>query len=159
VIAVDPSKTLSEANVIASDLRRELQGHLPSLGTATIQFDDQGVAPTGPATHGHHHAPAPFTVSSRLATGFLEIVDTPEGERMRLSISKHVKGLEAVVEIGREGSVERLPLLPSPTDHHALVSTNAPAEPHEFDATLKLMAGVEIDDLPFRMEEPEGHHH
>jgi hypothetical protein len=64
-----------------------------------------------------------------------------------------------VVEIGREGSVERLPLLPSPTDHHALVSTNAPAEPHEFDATLKLMAGVEIDDLPFRMEEPEGHHH
>ncbi|MGO7428250.1 cation transporter, partial [Rhizobium ruizarguesonis] len=78
---------------------------------------------------------------------------------MRLSISKHAKGLEAVVEIARDGVVERLPLLPSPADHHALISNVAPAEPHEFDAVLKLMAGVEVDDLPFRMEEPEGHHH
>ncbi|MBX4906517.1 MULTISPECIES: cation diffusion facilitator family transporter [Rhizobium] len=169
VIAVDRSKTVSEANAIATALRRELQGHLPSLGNATIQFDDGGATPaSASAAHehqpahaapDHHHAPAPFTVSSRLATGLLEIVDTPDGERLRLSISKHVKGLEAVVEIARDGSVERLPLLPSPTDHHALVSAVAPAEPHEFDAMLKLMAGVEIDDLPFRMEEPEGHHH
>ncbi|ANK89284.1 MULTISPECIES: cation diffusion facilitator family transporter [unclassified Rhizobium] len=166
VIAVDRSKTVSEANTIATALRRELQGHLPSLGNATIQFDDGGAvsapvqASASPsAGHGHHHAPAPFTVSSRLATGLLEIIDTPEGERMRLSISKHARGLEAVVEIAREGGIERLPLLPSPADHHALMSTVAPTEPHEFDATLKLMAGVEIDDLPFRMEEPEGHHH
>jgi len=163
VVAVDPSKTISEANLIAAALRRELQGHLPSLGNATVQFGDQGAAATAPASldhgHGHHHAPAPFTVSSRLATGLLEIIDTPDGERMRLSISKHAKGLEAVVEIARQDCVERLPLLPSPTDHHALVSALAPAEPHEFDAVLKLMAGIEVDDLPFRMEEPEGHHH
>jgi hypothetical protein len=50
-------------------------------------------------------------------------------------------------------------LLPSPIDQHALISTVAPAEPHEFGAMLKLMAGIEVDDLPFRMEEPEGHHH
>jgi len=165
VIAVDPSKSVSEANAIAAALRQELTAHLPSLGNATIQFDEgsaaSSVAPpmTVHAAHGHHHAPAPFTVSSRLATGLLEIIDTPEGERMRLSISKHAHGLEAVVEIAREGGVERLPLLPSPTDHHALMSAVAPAEPHEFDAVLKLMAGVEVDDLPFRMEEPEGHHH
>ncbi|ANL41702.1 MULTISPECIES: cation diffusion facilitator family transporter [Rhizobium] len=160
VIEVDPSKTLSEANVVAATLRRELQGHLPSLGNATtIQFHDQGGAPPVAAAHAHHHAPAPFTVNSRLATGLLEIIDTPDGERMRLSISKHAKGIEAVVEIARDAGVERLPLLPSATDHHALVSTIAPAEPHEFDAVLKLMAGVEIDDLAFRMEEPEGHHH
>nr|WP_260695409.1 hypothetical protein [Rhizobium leguminosarum] len=55
----------------------------------------------------------------------------------------------------RDGLVERLPLLPSPADHHALISNVAPAEPHEFDAVLKLMAGVEVDDLPFRMEEPK----
>ncbi|MBW9054895.1 cation diffusion facilitator family transporter [Rhizobium mesosinicum] len=158
VIAVDPAKTLAEANVIAAALRRELGAHLPSLGNATIQFDDRDAAPTAPADH-HHHAPAPFKVSSLLATGLLEIVDTPDGERMRLSISKHARGLEAVVEIAREDGVERLPLLPSATDHHALVSTIAPAEPHTFDAVLKLMAGVEIDDLPFRMEEPDGHHH
>ncbi|MBB3352563.1 hypothetical protein FHT70_002496 [Rhizobium sp. BK049] len=78
---------------------------------------------------------------------------------MRLSISKHAHGLEAVVEIARESGVERLPLLPSCVDHHALISTLTPAEPHEFDAVLKLMAGIEVDDLPFRMEEPEGHHH
>ncbi|MBB4192243.1 cation diffusion facilitator family transporter [Rhizobium aethiopicum] len=171
VIAVDRSKTVSEANAIATALRRELQGHLPSLGNATIQFDDGGATPAAAsaapehhhrpahAARGHHHAPAPFTVSSRLATGLLEIVDTPEGKRMRLSISKHAKGLEAVVEIARDGGVERLPLLSSPTDHHALMSAIAPAEPHEFDAVLKLMVGVEIDDLPFRMQEPEGHHH
>ncbi|ARQ12864.1 cation efflux protein (plasmid) [Rhizobium etli] len=171
VIAVDRSKNVSEANAIASALRRELQGHLPSLGNATIQFDDGGATPAASSaarehhhrpTHaagGHHYAPAPFAVSSRLATGLLEMVDTPHGERMRLSISKHVKGLEAVVEIARDGSVERLPLLPSPTDHHALMSAVAPAEPHEFDAVLKLMAGVEIDDLPFQMKEPEGPHH
>lgn len=166
VIAVDPSKTVSEANAIATALRRELRGHLPSLGNGTIQFCEGGAvsapvqASASPsAGHDHHHAPAPFTVSSRLATGLLEIIDTLEGERMRLSISKHAKGLEAVVEIARDGGIERLPLLPSPADHHALMSTVAPAEPHEFDATLKLMAGVQIDDLPFRMEEPEGHHH
>ncbi|NLS18579.1 cation transporter [Rhizobium sp. P40RR-XXII] len=163
VVAVDPSKTISEANLIAAALRRRLQGHLPSLGNATVQFGDQGAAATASASHdhghGHHHAPAPFTVSSRLATGLLEIIDTADGERMLLSLSKHAKGLEAVVEITRQDGVERLPLLPSPTDHHALVSALAPEEPHEFDAMLKLTAGVEIDDLPFRMEEPEGHHH
>ncbi|WFU13302.1 cation diffusion facilitator family transporter (plasmid) [Rhizobium sp. CB3090] len=156
-IAVDPSKTVAEANALVTALRNEMTAHLPALATATIQLDSAGVPAA--ADHGHHHAPAPFAVSSRLATGLLEIIDTPEGERMRLSISKHAHGLEAVVEIARESGVERLPLLPSSVDHHALISTVAPAEPHEFDAVLKLMAGIEVDDLPFRMEEPEGHHH
>jgi hypothetical protein len=52
-----------------------------------------------------------------------------------------------------------MPLLPSPVNRHAMLSTVAPAEPHEFDAVLKLMAGIEVDDLAFRMEEPEGHYH
>ncbi|RUL99303.1 cation diffusion facilitator family transporter [Rhizobium chutanense] len=159
-IAVDPSKTVAEANALVVTLRNELNAHLPALATATIQLVSAGApAAAGDHGHGHPHAPARFTVNSRLATGLLEIIDTPEGERMRLSISKHAHGLEAVVEIARESGVERLPLLPSPTDHHALISAVAPAEPHEFDAVLKLMAGIEVDDLPFRMEEPEGHHH
>lgn len=159
-IAVDPTKTVAEANALVAALRNELNAHLPALATATIQLDSAGArAAVGDRGHGHHHAPAPFTVSSRLATGLLEIIDTPEGERMRLSISKHAHGLEAAVEIARESGVERLPLLPSSIDHHALISTVAPAEPHEFDAVLKLMAGIDVDDLPFRMEEPEGHRH
>lgn len=160
-IAVDSSKSVAEANTVVLALRNELKAHLPALGTATIQFETTG-APVADDDRagGHHHAPAPFTVGSRLATGLLEIVGTPDGERFRLSIAKHAHGLQAVVEIDRgDGVVERLPLLPSPIDHHALISTVAPAEPHEFDAMLKLMAGIEVDDLPFRMEEPEGHHH
>ncbi|MBB4331637.1 cation diffusion facilitator family transporter [Rhizobium leguminosarum] len=159
-ISVSGDKRVADASAIVATLRNELQAHLPALGTATIQIAEAAAeALTSHRGHGHHHAPAPFTVSSPLATGLLEIVDTPEGERMRLSISKHARGLEAVVEIARDGVVERLPLLPSPADHHALISNVAPAEPHEFDAVLKLMAGVDVDDLPFRMEEPEGHHH
>ncbi|MGO6711157.1 cation diffusion facilitator family transporter [Rhizobium leguminosarum] len=159
-ISVSGDKTVAEANGIVATLRNELHAHLPALGTATIQIAEAAAeAHTSDRGHGHHRAPAAFTVSSRLATGVLEIVDTPEGERVRLSISKHARGLEAVVEIARDGVVERLPLLPSPADHHALISNVAPAEPHAFDAVLKLMAGVEVDDLPFRMEEPEGHHH
>ncbi|MBY3179152.1 cation transporter [Rhizobium leguminosarum] len=159
-ISVSGDKPVTEANLIMATLRNELHAHLPALGTATIQIAEAAAeAPLNARGHGHHHAPAAFTVSSRLATGLLEIVDTPEGERMRLSISKHARGLQAVVEIARDGLVERLPLLPSPVDHHALISNVAPSEPHAFDAVLKLMAGVDVDDLPFRMEEPEGHHH
>ncbi|MBY5811910.1 cation diffusion facilitator family transporter [Rhizobium leguminosarum] len=159
-ISVSGDKPVTEANLIMATLRNELHAHLPALGTATIQIAEAAAeAPLKARGHGHHHAPAAFTVSSRLATGLLEIVDTPEGERMRLSISKHARGLQAVVEIARDGLVERLPLLPSPVDHHALISNVAPSEPHAFDAVLKLMAGVDVDDLPFRMEEPEGHHH
>lgn len=159
-IAVGGTKSVAEANAIADQLRRELAAHIPALGTSTIQFASaDALAAVHEREHGHQHAPAPFRVSSPLATGLLEITDTPEGERMRLSISKHVDGLEAVVEITRESGVERMPLLPSPVNRHAMLSTVAPAEPHEFDAVLKLMAGIEVDDLAFRMEEPEGHYH
>ena len=56
-------------------------------------------------------------------------------------------------------AIEKLPLLAFADDHHALQSTVAPAEPHEFDAELVLTAGERREVLPFRMEEPEGHHH
>jgi cation diffusion facilitator family transporter len=160
-IAVDEGKSVAEANGIALALREELHGHLVPLGSTTIQFDTAGAAHAeGGEQGGHHHAPDPFTVDSPLATGLLEIIDTPEGERMRLMISKHAHGLQAVVEIQRpDGVIEKLELLPSGTDHHALISTEAPAEPHEFEGVLKLAAGERSQVLPFQMEEPEGHHH
>ncbi|WP_037152782.1 cation diffusion facilitator family transporter [Rhizobium freirei] len=161
-IAVGNDKTLAEANGIALALREELHAHVAPLGSTTIQFDTAGVSAVAAnhGDHGHHHAPDPFTVNSSLATGLLEIVDTPDGERMRLSIRSHAHGLQAVVNIKRPGGViEALPLLPSATDHHAMQSAEAPAEPHEFDAELVLTAGDKVEVLPFRMEEPEGHHH
>lgn len=162
-ISVDGNQPVAAANGIVLTLQQELQAHLPSLGTATIQFDTTGVdASPARADHsgGHHHAPDPFSVSSALATGLLEIIDTPDGERMRLTLQTHVEGLEATVEIDRgRGGVERLPLMASQADHHAMISTVAPAEPHEFDAVLFLRAGARADQLAFRMIEPEGHRH
>ncbi len=161
-IAVENAMSIAEANGIALALREELHAHLAPLGSAAIQFDTAGASAMAAShgNHGHHHAPAPFAVSSSLATGVLEIIDTPDGERMRLSIASHAHGLQAVVNIKRPGGgVEMLTLPPSPTDHHAMLSAEAPAEPHEFDAELVLTAGDKAEVLPFRMEEPEGHHH
>ncbi|MDL2402454.1 cation diffusion facilitator family transporter [Rhizobium mayense] len=160
-VAIDGAKSVEEANEILSALRTELEAHLPALGSATIQLHATGVSPAAADGHhhGHHHAPAPSKVESPVATGLLEIVDTPEGERMRLTLSSQMDGLRATVEIKRPGGVETLQLVRLHDDHHAFQSTEAPAEPHEFDAVLKLVAGDRLEELPFRMEEPEGHHH
>ncbi|TIV34941.1 MAG: hypothetical protein E5V96_27205 [Mesorhizobium sp.] len=99
-------------------------------------------------------------MSGKLASGLLEIVDTPQGERMRLRLSRHAEGLQANVAIERAGgAVESLPLSPVGGDHHYLQSLVAPAEPHEFSARLQLAAGQDSEDLPFAMAEPEGHQH
>jgi len=107
--------------------------------------------------HGHHHAPDPFIVTCDLADGVLEIVDTPQGERMRLTVDRHAEGLTAMVVIDRPTGPETLFLMPDARDHHRLQSMDAPSEPHEFDARLILQANGRSLDLPFRMTEPEGH--
>jgi hypothetical protein len=111
------------------------------------------------AGYGHHPAPEPFKVDGNLARGLLEIVDTAEGERMRLKVPQHADGLRAVVVIKRPGAnAETLPFLPVQDDHDCYMSTLAPAEPHEFDTTLQLAAGGSQEVLPFRFAEPDGHH-
>lgn len=153
-IAVNDGLLLAAANNIAASLKAELFAHVPALDVATIRFAEVQ------ADSGHHHAPDPFLVSARLASGLLEIVDTPQGERMRLRLSRHAEGLRANVAIERSGGmVEQLPLSPVGGDHHYLQSLVAPAEPHEFSARLQLAAGPDSEDLPFAMAEPEGHHH
>ncbi|TPO02497.1 cation diffusion facilitator family transporter [Mesorhizobium sp. B1-1-5] len=153
-IAVNDGLLLAAANNIAASLKAELFAHIPALDVATVRFAE-------PETEtGHHHAPDPFLVSGKLASGLLEIVDTPQGERMRLRLSRHAEGLQANVAIERaNGAVESLPLSPVGGDHHYLQSLVAPAEPHEFSARLQLAAGPDTEDLPFAMAEPEGHHH
>ncbi|AZO15575.1 MULTISPECIES: cation diffusion facilitator family transporter [unclassified Mesorhizobium] len=153
-IAVNDGLLLAAANNIAASLKTELFAHIPALDVATVRF----AAPE--AEGGHHHAPDPFLVSGKLASGLLEIVDTPQGERMRLRLSRHAEGLQANVAIERAGgAVESLPLSPVGGDHHYLQSLVAPAEPHEFSARLQLAAGQDSEDLPFAMAEPERHHH
>ncbi len=153
-IALDDGILLAQANAIADKLRHDLADHLPALAEARIVF-----APAEAAS-GNHHAPDPFTVSTRLADGLLQIVDTPQGERLRLRISRHAEGLQASVTIHRPGGrIEVLALNPVNGDHHWLQSSAAPEEPHEFAATLKLAAGNDNEDVAFAMAEPDGHHH
>ena len=157
VISVDDAQSLAQANSIAVSLQTELLAHVPALKVANVRFDTSGL---GPDHSGHHHAPKPFKVDCVLAQGLLEIIGTPEGERMRLSITQPVAGLKAQVLILRSaGRVELLDLLPAQGNQNLYLSSVAPEEPHEFDATLKLTAGGNFLNLPFQMEEPEGHHH
>jgi len=161
-IAVDQTLSLAEANAITVQLQIELRQHLPALKVATIRFANEGDALSelvAPQT-GHHHAPEPFVFEGRLAAGLLRIIDTPEGERMRLTLSNHTEGLGAIVIIKRPGGVaEKLPLLPAANDHHSYLSALAPAEPHEFDAVLELSAAGDAETHAFHMVEPAGHRH
>ncbi|WP_348643359.1 hypothetical protein [Mesorhizobium sp. B2-7-1] len=151
-IAVNDGLLLAAVNNIAASLKTELFAHIPALDVATVRFAEPE------AEGGYHHASDPFLVSGKLASGLLEIVDTPQGERMRLRLSRHAEGLRANVAIERAGgAVESLPLSPVGGDHHYLQSLVAPAEPHEFSARLQLAAGADSEDLPFAMA--EGHHH
>ena len=163
-IAVDPSLSVAAAGEIATAIESEVKAHLPALEVVNTRFARSADAPHpavhAHANHGHHHAPEPFRFRSHLAVGMLEIVDTPEGERLRMTMNGHATDLSATVMIDRPGnSIETLPLTPLPNDHHCFQSSLAPAEPHEFSAELHLMASGQSEVLPFRMTEPAGHRH
>jgi cation diffusion facilitator family transporter len=152
-IEVDERLLVAAATDIAESYREELFHHLPGLASAQIRIATPALADA------HHHAPKPVQVSARLADGLLQIVDTPEGERMQLRVSRHVEGLSARVDIARDNGTETLDLRPVEGDHHWLRSSVAPAEPHAFAAKLRLTAGNDNEELPFVMAEPEGHQH
>jgi hypothetical protein len=152
-VVIDESVLLAEANLITSELEKELFAHIPALAVATVRF-------TTSEPHGHHHAPDPFRFSGQLAQGVLEIADTDDGERFRLRVSRHAEGLAASVEIQREGGmVEEHALVPVDGNHHVLQSLAAPAEPHEFEGQLLLAGSADSERLFFKMLEPGDHHH
>lgn len=156
-LALPGGLTLADAEGIASTLRRALLAHMPSLQTVNVTFGppDMIFADTeGASAHDHHHAPAPFRVSCALAEGLLEIVDRPDGERMRLTVSRHAERLQVIVAIERPGrDHEILVLPPMPNDPRAYQSAAAPQTPHEFTAELLLSAGKRQEALPFHMTE------
>ena len=155
---------VAEADRVAQDLKQQLFAHIPALGVAEVRVSSLGpVEERDPVVEGnggaHHHAPEPFKVSCGLAEGLLEIVDTPAGERMRLTLSRPAPGLLATVNIKRSAGTEYLPLAPAADYDGIYESAVAPAEPHEFEADLSLTDGTRRMVLPFRMVEPPGHHH
>lgn len=164
-VHLDEKLTVAEAQAIVAAMKTKLFAHLPVLSQVSIRIEAPAMPDATPVKmydhdhgdHGHHHAPAPFIVTCELADGVLEIVDTPQGERMRLSVARHAEGLTAMVMIDRPDGPETLFLIPDAVDHDRLQSTEAPAAPHEFAARLVLQAGGNSLELPFHMAEPEGH--
>ena len=161
-IGVADTVTVTEGVKISEALKGTLFEHLPALAEARIRLANASAfgERAGEPAHvrSHHHAPEPFGVNDALAFGLLEIVDTPSGERMRLTVERHAEGLVAMVIINRPAGPETLPLKPISGDHRCFESADAPAEPHEFAATLLLQAGDRTSRLPFKMLEPAGHH-
>lgn len=157
-IDFDDAVPYAQAKGASDTLRHELLSHLPELRTVNIAFGSEQDNSTGGGAAAHR-PPEPFAFDVDLAAGVLEIVDTPEGERMRLNLRRRSPGLTAHVVIERSGAnVERLELAAGPDSLNTLQSSAAPAEPHEFSAALHLAAGERTAVLPFKMSEPAGHH-
>jgi cation diffusion facilitator family transporter len=161
-IAVDDKLPVNAGVKLAEQLRSELLGHISALRTATVTFaSPNGASPfeLAPLAHASHHALESFLVNSKLASGELAIVNTVAGERFRLSLSRLTKGIQAIVVINRFDGKEKLPLKMIAGDPKTYESSVAPAEPHEFIATLILKSRTQTITLPFEMKELQGHHH
>lgn len=161
-IAIDEGAPMSNGIAISRALKAELLEHIPALRSANVMFDasDLPALSTKPAHgSGHHHAPDPFRFRGELAQGLLEIVDTPDGERMCATLDRVQAGLVAEVVIDRAGGRSETLHFATGDDPLVLESTAVPAEPHEFEAVLKLAKDGRIETLPFSMREPVGHHH
>lgn len=163
-VVFEAGLTLAAAAGVAGAIKEELRTHMPALRTAniTLEAPGEGVEAAGStvATARTHHAPDPVRFASGMAAGMLKIVDTAEGERMRLVMAHPAPGLMATVTIDRVGrAAETLTLAPLADDQTILQSRTAPAEPHEFTAQLHLALGDRREVHPFRMAEPVEHHH
>ena len=164
-LAFDPQVSLQEAHKITTEFEAELFEHVPALASARIRArpfdaaapDDAASTVSHGAHKGHHHAPDPVSVRGELADGTLQIIDTPEGERMLFIATRMSQGLEAHVEIARADHKETFPLVRGATSLSRFISFTAPEEPHEFVAELHLRAGDRAEILKFRMTEPNGH--
>lgn len=167
-VAIDGHATVYAADALASSIEHELLAHLPALQSAririrpveagaTVNADENRIKQHG--NHQHEHAaPEPVSVHGHLASGMIEIIDTPAGERMRFTASEVLPNLEAEIVIQREGEPEVLLLAPV-SNTAQFQSVAVPGEPHEFTAELRLRNSDRSEVLPFRMREPHEHPH
>ncbi|MFN0218217.1 MAG: cation diffusion facilitator family transporter [Hyphomicrobium sp.] len=159
-ILVDETMPVAKADALRIALKRELLAQVPALSVVNIRYHGAEDEQIFKSENGHHDTPEPCQVRSSIASGLLEIIDTPDGERMRLSIKTLVAALQATVTIERPGNtVEVLELLPVQGNDGVYMSLEAPDEPHEFSAELRLKAGEQEHILRFAMTESSGHRH
>lgn len=110
------------------------------------------------ASHDHHHVPDPIRIHNSVTDGVLEIIDTPNGERMKYVARQAPTGLGLRVVINRSEQLEIIPLVRVSEGSNIFVSDVAPNEPHEFSAEFEISFGDVRDVIPFEMHEPEHHH-
>lgn len=150
-IDIDPDASVADARRLAALLEAEARDHVPALTRLTVSLNKDGSERGGHHAH-HHHAPDAFVVDTTTITGTLAIVDTAAGERIRLDTDRSCPDLVAFVSIARPDGPERLALR-QVTDTR-FESECAPAEPHEFEAELRLERGSNEIRVPFAMKEP-----
>ena len=82
-VLVDGGSSVNEADKIGTALKRELFAHIPVLTVANVRVHGTDLNTSAAAIErhagGHHHAPAPFPFSSKLAAGISEIIDLSSG--------------------------------------------------------------------------------
>ena len=165
-IAVDPDASVREADAITTQFEQQILTHLPAVAVARIRArphdpSAHGTQEKHPDDHGAHahHAPVPVALEGELAAGKVEIIDTPQGERMTFTASRAVRDLQASIEVDRDGRIEALALRRTAEKAQLWMSTQAPEEPHEFSARLVLQVGNRTEAIAFRLVEPKGHDH
>ena len=153
--------TVQQADMISSEVEEMVSDHVPALASAHVRVRSfEGVGGAAKSGHaGHHHGPDPVPVTGALVDGVLEIVDTPDGERLRLTAKMLPESAEVFVSIHRGGREERLSLYPRGRESGVFLSVDAPEEPHEFTTLLVVRLGQDEEALPFRMMEPGDHVH
>ena len=161
-VAAASGTSLGKADALAAALEGELAAHLPALGSAHVRVQSEATPAAAtavpPAASGHTHAaPKPVKVAGRLASGELRTIDTPDGERFQFVAKPAQPGLAGTVAIRRGDDWELLPL--DETKPGMYRSREAPQEPHEFTAELRLRQGRRSEVVPFSMTEPEGRGH
>lgn len=121
-VVLDGAVTVREADAITGQFERALSQHLPALSAVRIRVRASDSATQGAHSEAaHHHAPAPVAVRGQFAEGVVEIVDTPEGERLRFAASRATAGLQVVVTIQRKsGAPRHCHLAHLPTTHPGL---------------------------------------
>lgn len=158
-VLTDQNASLAEADKIANALKAELFAHIPTLSVANVRVHGSTPEESVSTDHRHHHAPAPVPFSRSIASGLIEIVDSPAGERMHIVLDREVEGLQATVVIHRKSGEEILSFRPDGPRSRTYASNEVPREPHSFSATLKLTVKGRGENVPFSMEEPHGHVH
>lgn len=108
--------------------------------------------------HHHHGAPDPIHIKNEFATGRIEIVNTPDGERMKFFAETASANLNLRVIINRPEGLEVLVLNKTTDGSNDFISDVAPNEPHEFSAEFEMSNSTQREIIPFEMHEPDGHH-